>query len=51
MTEELGFHVIDAALSIEEQQQQMRSVVVEALGEHLATGILRAPQGAAYAVK
>ena len=51
MTEELGFHVIDAALSIEEQQQQMRSVVVEALGEHLTTGILRAPQGAAYAVK
>jgi len=51
MTEELGFHVIDAALSIEEQQQQMRSIVIEALGEHLATGILRAPLGAAYAVK
>jgi dTMP kinase len=51
MAAELGFHVIDAALSIEEQQQQMRSIVIEALGEHLTTGILRAPLGAAYAVK
>ena len=51
MAEELGFHVIDAAQSIEEQQQQMRSIVIDALGEHLATGILRAPLGAAYAVK
>jgi len=51
MAEELGFHIIDAALSIEEQQLQMRSIVIEALGEHLATGILRAPLGAAYAVK
>ena len=51
MAAELGFHVIDAALSIEEQQQQMRSIVIDTLGEHLATGILRAPLGAAYAVK
>jgi dTMP kinase len=50
MAEELGFHVIDAALSIEEQQQQMRSIVIEAMGEHLAMSVLRAPTGAANAL-
>ena len=51
MAEELGFHVIDATLSIEEQQRQMRSIVIETMGEHLATSVLRAPSGAAYAVQ
>jgi len=49
MAEEMGFHVIDATLSIEEQQQQMRSIVTRVLGEHLAAGILRAPMGATHA--
>ncbi len=41
MAEEMGFHVIDAAGSIEEQQQQMRAVVLEKLGERLETEVLR----------
>ncbi len=51
MAAEMGFHVIDASLSIEEQQQQMRAVVIEAMGEHLAAGVLRAPMGGAHAGK
>lgn len=49
MVTEMGFHVIDATQSIEEQQQQMRAVVLEVLGEHLGKGILRVPQGEASA--
>ncbi len=45
MTEEVGFRVIDATLSIEEQQRQMRQVVNEVLGEHLKSGVLRVPYG------
>ena len=41
MAEEMGFRVIDATLSIEEQQQQMREIVEEVLGEHLKAGVLR----------
>jgi dTMP kinase len=41
MAEEMGFRVIDATLSIEEQQQQMRQIVEEVLGEHLKAGVLR----------
>ena len=50
MSEEMGFQVIDATQSIEEQQQQMRSIVMREMGEHLATGILRAPVGGSHAV-
>jgi dTMP kinase len=47
MIEEMGFHVIDAALSIEDQQRQMRAIVEQVLGPSLKTGILRnAPGGA-----
>ena len=35
MAREMGFHVIDATLSIEEQQRQMRQIVIEVLGPHL----------------
>jgi dTMP kinase len=35
MTQEMGFQVIDATLSIEEQQQQMRSIVQKKLGKSL----------------
>lgn len=46
MAEEVGFRVIDATLSIEEQQRQMRQIVNEVLGEHLKSGLLRAQAGA-----
>ncbi len=44
MIDEMGFQVIDAALSIEEQQRQMRAVLEERLGEKLKS-ILRAEPG------
>jgi dTMP kinase len=40
MTGEMGFQVIDATLSIEEQQQQMRDIVQKKLGRNLHTGTL-----------
>jgi dTMP kinase len=42
MAQEMGFRVIDATLSIEEQQRQMREIVDEVLGDYLREGILRA---------
>jgi dTMP kinase len=46
MAGEMEFHVIDATLSIEEQQRRMRQTVVDCLGEVLRTGVLRsAPKG------
>jgi dTMP kinase len=41
MTQEMGFQVIDATLSIEEQQQQMRNIVRKKLGKSLQIGILQ----------
>jgi dTMP kinase len=41
MVEEEGFHVIDATLSIEEQQKQMRQIVMKEMGESLRNGVLR----------
>src|ERR1700688_2570550 len=43
MSREMGFHVIDATLSIEEQQQRMRDIVMNALGDSLKNGILHQP--------
>ena len=40
MTEEMGFQVIDATLSIEEQQQQVRDIVQKRLGRSLQTRTL-----------
>ncbi len=51
MIEEIGFHVIDATGSIEEQQQQMREIVIEQLGESLQNTVLRATQGDIDAAK
>jgi dTMP kinase len=48
MTDEVGFHVIDATLSIEEQQRQMREVVMEELGESLKNGVLHIAPGEAH---
>jgi dTMP kinase len=44
MAPDMGFHVIDATLSIEEQQRQMRQIVLDRLGEVLRTGVLRTVQ-------
>ena len=38
MAEEMGFHIIDASGSIEEQQAQMRRIVMERLGDAVASG-------------
>ena len=51
MAEEVGFRVIDATQSIEDQQQQMRAIVMEVLGAHLKTGVLRAPKGESHGVE
>ena len=45
MIQEVGFHVIDATGSIEEQQQQMRDIVMQELGESLRNGVMRASPG------
>ncbi len=46
MIDEIGFHVIDATGSIEDQQRQMRDIVTQELGENLHNGhLLRASQG------
>ena len=49
MTDDMGFQVIDATQSIEDQQGQMRAIVMEVLGEHLRSGVLRAPTGEQHA--
>lgn len=43
MVEEMGFHVIDATQSIEDQQKQMRAIVKREIGRSLRTQVLRAP--------
>ena len=43
MSEEMGFHVIDATQSIEDQQQQMRAVVLKEIGRSLKAGVLKVP--------
>jgi dTMP kinase len=45
MAGEMGFHVIDATLSIEEQQRQMREIVVTQLAASLKDGVLHLPEG------
>jgi dTMP kinase len=45
MTEEMGFHVIDATGSIEDQQRQMREIVVREIGESLRSSVLHIPEG------
>src|SRR5688572_8735537 len=45
MTEEMGFHVIDATGSIEDQQRQMREIVVREIGESLRNRVLHIPEG------
>jgi dTMP kinase len=45
MADDMGFQVIDATQSIEDQQSQMRAIVLDVLEEHLKAGVLRAPMG------
>jgi len=45
MTREMGFHVIDATLSIEDQQQQMRDIVQKKFGKSLRAGTLHSEVG------
>ena len=51
MAHEVGFHIIDATLSIEEQQRQMREIVVAELGASLRNGVLRIPPGEIHAIE
>jgi dTMP kinase len=52
MIEEVGFHVIDATGSIEEQQRHMREIVMRELGESVNNGyLLKASQGDIDAAK
>jgi dTMP kinase len=43
MVEEMGFHVIDATQSIEDQQKQMRAVVKREIGRSLKSQVMLAP--------
>ena len=45
MADELGFHVIDATQSIEDQQAQMREIVLREIGESLKNEVLRSQEG------
>ena len=49
MRDEMGFHVIDATLSIEEQQRQMRKIVMRELGDSFRHTVLRTPLGDLHA--
>ena len=51
MIPEMGFHVIDATGSIEEQQRQMRAIVMRELGDSLRNDVLHIPQGERIAAK
>ena len=51
MAPEVGFHIIDATLSIERQQQQMREIVIRELGDSLKNGVLRIAPGDAHATE
>lgn len=43
MAEEMGFHVIDATGTIQEQQREVREIVMNTIGEALEKDILRQP--------
>jgi dTMP kinase len=48
MAEEMGFHIIDATQSIEEQQLRMRDIVMSEIGEDLKKGIMKIPEGGEF---
>ncbi len=45
MAAEMGFHLIDATGSIEQQQREMREIVLRELGDSLRSGVLRTGEG------
>src|SRR5436853_1610280 len=45
MAEEMGFHVIDATMTIEQQQKRMREIVMTEVGAELKNGALHVPTG------
>jgi len=49
MASDVGFHIIDATLSIEQQQRQMRRLVIQELGSRLTNGLLRVSPGEGHA--
>jgi dTMP kinase len=49
MAADVGFHIIDATLSIEQQQRQMRRLVIQELGSRMKNGLLRVSPGEAHA--
>src|SRR5216684_7959158 len=51
MAAEVGFHIIDATLSIEKQQKQMREIVIRELGGSLKNGVLHIAPGEAHATE
>jgi len=46
MVAEVGFHVIDATGSIEDQQRQMREIVMQEIGDSLRSTVLHVEEGA-----
>lgn len=50
MISEVGFHVIDATQSIQDQQKQMREIVLKHMGDSLKTTVLRRPVAKEYEV-
>ncbi len=49
MADEMGFHVIDATGTIQDQQKRVREIVTEHIGSALERDILRLPEGAQIA--
>jgi hypothetical protein len=45
MAKEMGFHVIDATLSIEEQQRRMREIAMNEMGDSLESVLHRPAEG------
>ena len=51
MADEMGFHIIDATQSIEEQQRRMRDIVMKVLGNRLSNGVLHLPPGGDFSAQ
>jgi dTMP kinase len=45
MAAEMGFYIIDASRSIEDQQMEMRAIVTRVLGESIKARVLHVPPG------
>lgn len=45
MADEMGFEIIDATMSIEQQQRRMREIVMNVLGDDIRNHVLHLPSG------